>query len=29
MTVSVGGAMAFEEGRSPRREAMLSVKILK
>ena len=29
MTVSVGGAMAFERGRPPRREAMLSVKILK
>jgi hypothetical protein len=29
MTVSVGGAMAFEGGRPPQREAMLSVKILK
>jgi hypothetical protein len=29
MTVSVGGAVAFEDGRSPRREAMLSLKILK
>jgi hypothetical protein len=29
MTVSVGGALAFEDGRAPQREAMLSVKILK
>ena len=29
MTVSVGGALAFEDGRPPQREAMLSVKILK
>jgi hypothetical protein len=29
MTVSVGGALALEDGRAPRREAMLSVKILK
>ena len=29
MTVSLGGALAFEDGRAPQREAMLSVKILK
>jgi hypothetical protein len=29
LTLSVGGAMAFEEGRGPRREAMVSLKILR
>jgi hypothetical protein len=29
MTVSVGGAYAFEDGRAPRGEAMLSIKILR
>jgi hypothetical protein len=29
MTVSLGGALAFEDGRPPQREAMLSIKILK
>jgi hypothetical protein len=29
LTVSLGGAIAFEEGRSPRREAMVSLKILR
>ena len=29
LTLSAGGAVAFEDGRAPRREAMLSVKILK
>jgi hypothetical protein len=29
LTVSVGGAMAFEDGRKPQREAMFSLKILK
>jgi hypothetical protein len=29
LTISVGGAVAFEDGRAPQREAMLSVKILK
>jgi len=29
LTVSAGGAVAFEDGYPPRREAMLSVKILK
>jgi hypothetical protein len=29
MTVSIGGAMAFEGGRPAQREGMLSIKILK
>ena len=29
MTLSVGGAMAFEDGHGPRREAMVSVKVLR
>ena len=29
MTLSVGGAMAFEDGHQPRREAMISLKILR
>ena len=29
LTVSAGAAVAFEDGYAPRREAMLSVKILK
>jgi hypothetical protein len=29
LTVSAGGAVAFEDGYAPRREAMLSIKILK
>ena len=28
-SVSAGGALAFEDGRTPQREAMLSIKILK
>ena len=29
LTLSVGGAIAFEEGVSPRREAMISLKVLR
>ena len=29
MTLSVGGAMAFEDGHAPRREAMISLKVLR
>jgi hypothetical protein len=29
LTVSAGAAVAFEDGYGPRREAMLSIKILK
>ena len=29
MTLSVGGAVAFEDGYTPRREAMISLKVLR
>jgi hypothetical protein len=29
LTVSVGGAFAFEDGYAPRREAMVSLKVLR
>ena len=29
LTLSVGGAVAFERGQAPRREAMVSLKILR
>lgn len=29
LTLSVGGAMAFEDGAAPRREAMISLKVLR
>jgi hypothetical protein len=29
MTLSVGGAVAFEDGHQPRREAMISLKVLR
>jgi hypothetical protein len=29
MTLSAGGAIAFEDGHRPRREAMISLKILR
>jgi hypothetical protein len=29
LTLSVGGAMAFEDGHAPRREAMISLKVLR
>jgi hypothetical protein len=29
LTLSIGGAVAVERGRAPRREAMVSLKILK
>jgi hypothetical protein len=29
LTLSIGGAMAFENGEAPRREAMISLKVLR